>query len=97
MPPDMSVLFQRFLFLAAMLSAAAANAAEPPIIPVSLDAYRQWDHWPDQRIGARTYMRSTYDRRAGNEGADASHFLFQLADDLRCGWERSPCAGDHFR
>jgi hypothetical protein len=29
----------------------------------------------------RTYMRSTYDRRGGNEGADASHFLFQLADD----------------
>ena len=77
----MSVLFQRFLFLAAMLSAAAANAAEPPIIPVSLDAYRQWDHWPDQRIGARTYMRSTYDRKGGNEGADASHFLYQLGDD----------------
>ena len=26
-------------------------------------------------------MRSTYDRRGGNEGADASHFLYQLADD----------------
>jgi hypothetical protein len=26
-------------------------------------------------------MRSTYDRRGGNEGADASHFLYQLAED----------------
>jgi hypothetical protein len=29
----------------------------------------------------RTYMRSTYDRTGGNEGADASHFLYQLSDD----------------
>jgi hypothetical protein len=28
----------------------------------------------------RSYMRSTYDRRGGNEGADASHFLYQLSD-----------------
>jgi hypothetical protein len=48
---------------------------------VGLDAYRLWERWPYQRIGARTYMRSTYDRRGGNEGADASHFLYQLADD----------------
>ncbi len=27
-------------------------------------------------------MRSTYDRAGGNEGADASHFLYQLADDF---------------
>ena len=27
-------------------------------------------------------MRSTYDRRGGNEGADASHLLYQLADDF---------------
>jgi hypothetical protein len=26
-------------------------------------------------------MRSTYDRRGGNEGADASHFLYQLAEN----------------
>ena len=32
--------------------------------------------WPVQRIGARAYMRSTYDRAGGNESADASHFLF---------------------
>lgn len=67
------------LFL--ILSARIAAAAEPPVIPVGLDAYRMWDHWAYQRIGARAYMRSTYDRRGGNEGADASHFLYQLADD----------------
>jgi hypothetical protein len=57
-------------------------AAEPPVIPVGQDAYRQWERWPYQRIGARAYMRSTYDRRGGNEGADASHFLYQLGDDF---------------
>ncbi len=55
---------------------------EPPVIPVGLDAYRQWERWPYQRIGARAYMRGTYDRRGGNEGADASHFLYQVADDF---------------
>ena len=57
------------------------SAAEPPVIPIGLDAYRHWERWPYQRIGARAYMRSTYDRRGGNEGADASHFLYQLAED----------------
>jgi hypothetical protein len=41
-----------------------------------------WERWPDQRIGMRAYMRSTYDRAGGNEGADASHFLYQLAGDF---------------
>lgn len=48
------------------------------MIPVGLDAYRQWDRWAYQRIGARAYMRSTYDRTGGN--ADASHFLYQFCD-----------------
>jgi len=61
--------------------AVVAIGAEPPVIPVGLDAYRQWERWPYQRIGARAYMRSTYDRTGGNERADASHFLYQLADD----------------
>lgn len=56
-------------------------AAELPVIPVGLDAYRQWDRWPMQRIGVRAYMRSTYDRQGGNERADAAHFLYQLAED----------------
>ena len=60
---------------------ASAKGAEPPVIPAGWDAYRQWERWPYQRIGMRAYMRSTYDRRGGNEGADASHFLYQLADD----------------
>jgi hypothetical protein len=63
------------------LAAVALRAAEPPVIPIGLDAYRRWEHWPDQRIGVRAYMRSTYDRRGGNERADASHFLYQLAED----------------
>ena len=55
---------------------------QPPLIPVGLDAYRMWDRWAYQRIGARAYMRSTYDRTGGNEGADASHFLYQLSDNF---------------
>jgi hypothetical protein len=65
-----------------LLLSQVACADEPPVIPVGLDAYRQWELWPLQRIGARAYMRSTYDRRGGNEGADASHFLYQAADDF---------------
>src|ERR1700737_680111 len=53
----------------------------PPMIPVGLDALRMWERWPYLRIGGRTYMRSTYDRAGGNEAADASHFLYQLADN----------------
>ncbi len=62
--------------------AADHPAVQPSVIPVGYDAYRQWDRWPYQRIGARAYMRSTYDRSGGNEGADASHFLYQTADDF---------------
>jgi hypothetical protein len=58
----------------------AVQSVEPPVVPVGLDAYRQWDRWAYQRIGVRAYMRSTYDRSGGNEGADASHFLYQLSD-----------------
>src|SRR3954447_7194861 len=68
--------------LLGILSFHAVRADEPPAIPVGLDAYRMWDRWPQQRIGVRAYMRSTYDRRGGNEGADASHFLYQKADDF---------------
>jgi hypothetical protein len=63
------------------LLAPTARGAEPPVIPIGLDAYRMWDKWPQQRMGARAYMRSTYDRTGGNRGPDASHFLYQLADD----------------
>ena len=60
---------------------ADAGSRGVPTIPVGLDAYRRWAELPSLRIGARTYMRSTYDRAGGNEGADASHFLRQEADD----------------
>lgn len=64
-----------------LLKAGGAYAAEEPkAIPVGLDAYWRWQQWPQQRIGMRAYMRSTYDRSGGNEGADASHFLYQLSD-----------------
>src|SRR5437879_12240214 len=74
-------LFRLNILIISLASFSLASAAEPPLIPVGLDAYRHWERWPYQRIGARAYMRSTYDRRGGNEGADASHFLFQLDDD----------------
>ncbi|MGA3241806.1 MAG: DUF2961 domain-containing protein [Bryobacteraceae bacterium] len=61
---------------------AACATAQPPAIPVGPDAYRLWERWPYQRIGVRAYMRSTYDRSGGNERADASHFLYQEADDF---------------
>jgi hypothetical protein len=66
----------------ALVLACAAAAAEPPVIPVGADAYLQWERWPYQRLGARAYMRSTYDRRGGNQSADASHFLYQERDDF---------------
>jgi len=65
-----------------MMVAIGCWSSELPKVPVGLDAYRRWDLWPQQRIGVRAYMRSTYDRRGGNEGADASHFLYQAADDF---------------
>ena len=73
--------FVLLCFAGSFLILPFAFAAEPPVIPVGEDSYLQWERWPQQRIGARAYMRSTYDRRGGNESADASHFLYQLADD----------------
>lgn len=58
------------------------NSSEPPLVPVGLDAYRMWDRWAYQRIGVRAYMQSTYDRTGGNRRADASHFLYQVAEDF---------------
>src|SRR5687768_11084244 len=53
-----------------------------PQVPVGDDAYLQWDRVPYHRLGVRAYMRSTYDRTGGNRDADASHFLYQQADDF---------------
>jgi hypothetical protein len=68
------------LVLASALSPLRAGSDLPPL-PLGYDAYLRWDQWHLQRIGLRTYMRSTYDRTGGNEAADASHFLYQHADD----------------
>src|SRR5947208_12677755 len=52
----------------AFVAAAMVRADEPPMIPVGLDAYRLWERWPYQRIGARAYMRSTYECRRQRGG-----------------------------
>src|ERR1035441_10952355 len=63
-----SIILRRYVKRLLLLSiAAAVFAAEPPVIPIGADAFRMWDRWAFQRIGARAYMRSTYDRRGGNE------------------------------
>src|SRR6266850_722708 len=75
-------IFFALVVLLVGLMARVAVADEPPVIPVGLDAYRMWDKWAQHRIGMRAYMRSTYDRAGGNEAADASHFLYQMAEDF---------------
>lgn len=47
--------------------------------PEGVEAYRRWDLLPQQRIGVRAYMRSTYDRMS--MGGDAGHFLFMNRED----------------
>jgi hypothetical protein len=69
------------LVVGAPVTHAETGTAASPEFPMGLDAYRHWDQWPVQRIGVRAYMRSTYDRKGGNERADASHYLYQLAED----------------
>src|SRR5690606_19976736 len=59
-----------------------ASAEAPPDAPVSLAAYRHWGRWPLQRLGVRAYLRSTYDRTGHNRTADASHYLYQEAEDF---------------
>jgi hypothetical protein len=68
--------------LLAGFASAVAHADEIPIVPVADDAYLMWDRLPYHRIGVRAFMRSTYDRTGGNRDADASHFLYQGADDF---------------
>ena len=67
---------------AARADESLAVENELPTVPVGEDAYLMWDQLPRQRIGVRAYMRSTYDRTGGNRDADASHFLYQEADDF---------------
>jgi hypothetical protein len=69
------------LFLSLLAASSSLTGQKLPVLPVGEDAYLQWDKWYMQRIGARTYMRSTYDRSGGNESADASHFLYMKEED----------------
>ncbi len=79
--PTTRPMTPRNFLLCLALAASACTAADLPVIPIGLDAYRQWERWPLQRLGVRAYMRSTYDRKGGNERADAAHFLYQLAEN----------------
>src|ERR1051326_618005 len=72
----------RCLLFAILSLSIPSLARDLPTVPVGLDAYGQWDLWPQQRIGVRAYMRSTSDRGGGMEGAVPSHFLYQTADDF---------------
>lgn len=69
------------LVLSCAFPSVGARAEELPAIPIGEDAYLHWERWPQLRIGARTWLRSTWDRAGHNEGSDASHFLYMLAED----------------
>jgi hypothetical protein len=60
---------------------AARAGRDIPPVDVGYDAYRHIERLPYLKLGVRAFMRSTYDRWGGNEGADASHFLRQEAPD----------------
>jgi hypothetical protein len=57
-----------------------SDSQEPPVIPISHDAFLQWDRWPALRLGVRAYVRSTFDRTGGNHFADAAHYIRQIDD-----------------
>jgi hypothetical protein len=40
--------FSLRLLASILLLAGFVRAADPPVIPVGLDAYRMWDRWPYQ-------------------------------------------------
>jgi hypothetical protein len=78
-----AVLCPGVVLFATPRTAAAEGAADAaPMIPVGDDAYLQWERLPYQRLGVRGRMQSTFDRTGGNRDADASHFLYQQADDF---------------
>ena len=70
------------LFMVLCFVTGRAQNTSLPIIPIGTDAYLQWDRIPYLRIGMRAYMRSTYDRTGNNRTADASHYLYQEAEDF---------------
>ena len=70
------------LVLTTCIHVNAQQQNTPPAIPVGLDSYRMGNQWPIQRIGARAYMRSTYDRMG--DDSDAGHFLFFEEEEDNC-------------
>lgn len=69
----------RHLLLILFCVPAYTHAQKAPAIPVGYDAFRSWEQLPQQRIGVRAYMRSTYARTGGSY--DASNFLFMNKED----------------
>src|SRR6478735_4903252 len=78
--PNLGLLLVFLLLLPACACAKETASPGPPQIPFGLDAFTQWQRWPYLRIGVRCYMRSTFDRRGGNDNADAAHFIRQIDD-----------------
>jgi hypothetical protein len=75
------ILTALLLYALLPLALVAQHKNTSPVIPAGEDAYLMWDKWPMQRLGVRTYMRSTYDREGSNEHADAGHFLFMNGEN----------------
>lgn len=75
-------LFCSLLLSCFITSSGSAQDRTLPTIPIGTDAYLQWDRLPYLRLGMRAYMRSTYDRTGNNRTADASHYLYQEADNF---------------
>lgn len=75
-------LLSSFLLSIFIITSGNAQEQNLPVIPIGTDAYLQWDRLPYLRLGMRAYMRSTYDRTGNNRTADASHYLYQEADNF---------------
>jgi hypothetical protein len=80
--PSVALALAAIFPLLSLNSPLVAADHNIPVVPIGDDAYLMWDRWPYHRVGVRAYMRSTYDRTGGNRDADASHFLYQEADDF---------------
>jgi len=64
------------------LHRCAHLAPHDPVFCASRYASVQWQRWAQQRIGVRAYLRSTFDRTATTTPADASHYLYQVAENF---------------
>lgn len=80
--PVLLIIIMTTAWMSTHAQIANKKTDDLPVIPIGSDAYRMWNKWPQQRIGVRAYMRSTYDRSGGNESADASHFLYMKKEDF---------------